>query len=77
MGFRNTSERACAAWPFALIASATLFVEFLLRHHNYFYTLFWCFLSFLPVFLTISVYWRAVAVPVLVLALFVPQYGVA
>jgi hypothetical protein len=64
-------------WPFPIIASlATLFIGFFLRHHNYFYTPFWYFPSFLLVFLTISVAWRAVALPVLVLVLFVPQYAV-
>ena len=64
-------------WPFPIIASfATLFIGFLLPHRNYFYTPFWYFPSFLLVFLTISVHWRAVAVPVLVLVLFVPQYAV-
>jgi hypothetical protein len=46
-------------------------------HHNVFYTPFWYFPSFLLVFLTVSVGWRAVAVPVFVLLLFVPQYAVA
>jgi hypothetical protein len=65
-------------WPFPLIASlATLFVGFILRHGNGFYAPFWYFPSFLIVFLTISVAWRAVAVPALVLMLFVPQYAVA
>jgi hypothetical protein len=64
-------------WPFPIIASfAMLFIGFFLPHRNYFYTPFWYFPSFLLVFLTISVAWRAVAVPVLVLALFVPQYAV-
>jgi hypothetical protein len=65
-------------WSFPVIASfATLFIGFFLRHHNYFYTPFWYFPSFLVVFLTISVAWRAIAVPVVVLVLFVPQYAVA
>ena len=64
-------------WPFPLVASlATLFIGFFLRHGNYFYTPFWYFPSFLLVFLTASVAWRAIAVPVLVLVLFVPQYAV-
>jgi hypothetical protein len=64
-------------WPFPVIASfATLFIGFFLRHHNYLYTPFWYFPSFLLVFLTISVAWRAVAFPALVLVLFVPQYAV-
>ena len=64
-------------WPFPIIASlATLFTGFLLPDGNYFYTPFWYFPSFLPVFLTISVAWRAIAAPVLVLVLFVPQYAV-
>jgi hypothetical protein len=63
-------------WPFPIIASfATLFVGFFLSHRNSYYTPFWYFPSFLLVFLTISVAWRAV-VPVLVLVLFVPQYAV-
>jgi hypothetical protein len=65
-------------WPLPIIASlATLFVGFFISHRNSFYTPFWYFPSFLLVFLTISVHWRAVAVPVLVLVLFVPQYVVA
>jgi hypothetical protein len=64
-------------WPFPIIASlATFCIGFLLNHSNSFYTPFWYFPSFLLVFLTISVRWRAVAVPVLVLVLFVPQYAV-
>lgn len=63
-------------WPFPIIASfATLFVGFLLSHRNGAYTPFWYFPSFLLVFLTTSVAWRAV-VPVFVLVLFVPQYAV-
>jgi hypothetical protein len=65
-------------WPFPIIASfATLFIGFLLHHHNYFYTPFWYFPSFILVFLTTSVAWRAVVFPALVLLLFVPQYSVA
>jgi hypothetical protein len=65
-------------WPFPLLASlATLCVGFLLPHGNYYYTPFWYFPSFLLVFLTASVAWRAVLVPLLVLVLFVPQYAVA
>jgi hypothetical protein len=65
-------------WPFPIIASfATLFIGFFIAHRNYFYTPFWYFPSFLLVFRTISVAWRAVAVPALVLVLFVPQYAVA
>jgi hypothetical protein len=64
-------------WPFPLIASlATVFIGFLLAHRNYFYIPFWYFPSFLLVFLTASVAWRAVLVPALVLVLFVPQYAV-
>jgi len=64
-------------WPFPIIASlATLFIGFFLRG-NGFYTPFWYFPSFLLVFLTISVAWRAVALPALVLVLFIPQYAVA
>jgi hypothetical protein len=65
-------------WPFPIIASlATLLIGFLLHHGNDFYTPFWYFPSFLVVFLTISAAWRAAAVPVFVLVLFVPQYAVA
>ena len=65
-------------WPFPIIASlAILFVGFLLAHRNSNYTPFWYFPSFLLVFMTISVSWRAVALPALVLVLFVPQYAVA
>jgi hypothetical protein len=65
-------------WPFPLVASlATLLIGFLLPHHNYYYAPFWYFPSFLLVFVTISAAWRAVAVPALVLVLFVPQYAVA
>ncbi len=64
-------------WPFPIIASlATLFIGFFLRHHNGFYAPFWYFPSFLLVFVTISVAWRAVALPALVLVLFVPMYAV-
>jgi hypothetical protein len=63
-------------WPFPIIGSfATLFIGFFIAQGNYFYTPFWYFPSFLLVFLTISVAWRAVAVPVLALVLFVPQYA--
>jgi hypothetical protein len=55
----------------------TLFIGFFISHRNSFYTPFWYFPSFLLVFLTISVAWRAAAVPVLVLVQFVPQYAVA
>jgi hypothetical protein len=65
-------------WPFPIIASlGTLFIGFILPHHNYFYTPFWYFPSFLLVLLTISVAWRAVALPALVLVLFVPMYAAA
>ena len=65
-------------WPFPLVASlATLFIGFFIAHRNSFYTPFWYFPSFLLVFLTIGRAWRAVAVPALVLVLFVPQYAVA
>jgi hypothetical protein len=64
-------------WPFPIIASlATLFIGFFLRHGNGFYAPFWYFPSFLLVFLTISIAWRAVAFPALVLVLFVPIYAV-
>ena len=60
-----------------LIASfATFLMGFFIPHGNMFYIAFWYFPSFLLVFVTISVHWRAVAVPVLVLVLFVPQYAV-
>jgi len=65
-------------WPFPIVASlATLFMGFLLPHGNMFYTPFWYFPSFLLVFLTVSLAWRAIALPALVLVLFVPQYTVA
>ncbi len=65
-------------WSFPIIASfATFLFGFLLAHRNYFYTPFWYFPSFLLVFMTFGRAWRGVAVPVLVLALFVPQYAVA
>jgi hypothetical protein len=65
-------------WPFPIIASlATFFIGFFLHHGNSYYTPFWYFPSFLLVFLTIGVAGRAVAVPVLVLVLFIPQYAVA
>jgi len=65
-------------WPFPIIASlATLFIGSFIAHRNPFYTPFWYFPSFLLVFLTIGAHWRAIAVPVLVLVLFVPQYAVA
>ena len=65
-------------WPFPLVASlATLFIGFFIAHRNSFYTPFWYFPSFLLVFLTIGRTWRAIAVPALVLVLFVPQYAVA
>jgi hypothetical protein len=71
-------RRDYVRWPFPIIASlATLFIGFFLPHRNYFYTPFWYFPSFLLVFLTISVAWRAVALPALVLVLFVPQYAMA
>ena len=65
-------------WPFPIIASLlTFFTGFFVGHANGFYVPFWYFPSFLLVFLTVSAAWRAVAVPVLVLVLFVPQYAVA
>src|SRR5262249_44434379 len=71
-------RREYMQWPFPLVASlTTLFIGFLLPHGNYFYTPFWYFPSFLLVFTTISVKWRAVVLPALVLVLFVPQYAVA
>jgi hypothetical protein len=64
-------------WPFPIIASlATFFIGCFISHRNSFYTPFWYFPSFLLVFLTISSAWRAVAVPVLVLVWFLPQYAV-
>jgi hypothetical protein len=74
----NIWRRDYRQWPFPIIASlATLLVGFLLPHQNYFYVPFWYFPSFLLVFQTISVAWRPVALPALVLVLFVPQYAVA
>jgi hypothetical protein len=65
-------------WPFPIIASlATFFSGFLISHHNGFYAPFWYFPSFLLVFLTISIAWRAILVPVFVLVLLAPQYAVA
>ncbi len=65
-------------WPFPIIAAfGTFLIGFFLVHHNYFYTPFWYFPAFLVVFMTVSAAWRAVVLPALVLALFVPQYGVA
>jgi hypothetical protein len=65
-------------WPFPILASSVVFfIGFILRHHNVYYTPFWYFPSFLLVFVTISIAWRAVAFPALVLALFIPQYAVA
>jgi hypothetical protein len=65
-------------WSFPIIASlATLFIGFFISHRNLFYAPFWYFPSFLLVFLTVSAAWRAVAVPALVLVLFVPQYAMA
>jgi hypothetical protein len=64
--------------PFPIIASlATFFIGFFLHHGNSFYVPFWYFPSFLLVFLTIGVAWRAVLFPALALVLFVPQYAVA
>jgi hypothetical protein len=71
-------RRDYVQWPFPVVASlATFFVGFLLPHGNMYYTPFWYFPSFLLVFLTVSLAWRAVALPALVLVLFVPQYAVA
>jgi hypothetical protein len=70
-------RREYMRWPFPIIASfGTFFIGLFIAHRNYFYTPFWYFPSFLLVFLTISIAWRAIAVPVLVLVLFVPQYAV-
>jgi hypothetical protein len=64
-------------WPFPIIAGfATFLIGFFIVHHNYFYTPFWYFPAFLVVFMTASAAWRPVVLPVLVLALFVPQYAV-
>jgi hypothetical protein len=69
-------RRGYMQWPFAIIASfATLFIGFLIPHRNYFYTPLWYFSSFLVVFLTVRAAWCAVAVPAVVLVLFIPQYG--
>jgi hypothetical protein len=74
----HIARRDYRQWSFPILASfATLLIGFFIAHRNYFYTPFWYFPSFLLVFLTISAAWRAVAVPVLVLVLFVPQYAVA
>jgi hypothetical protein len=74
----HVRRRDYIKWSFPLIASlATLFVGFIIRRGNYYYVPFWYFPSFLLVFLTISAAWRAVALPALVLFLFVPQYAVA
>jgi hypothetical protein len=65
-------------WTFPLIASLmTFLIGFFIPHKNGFYVPFWYFPSFLLVFVTVSAAWRAVAVPALVLVLFVPQYAVA
>ena len=75
--FVHIWRRDYMQWPFPIIASfATFFIGFFISHRNGFYTLFWYFPSFLLVFLTISIRWGAVAVPVLVLVLVVPQYAV-
>lgn len=71
-------RRDYVQWAFPIIASlATFFVGFLLPHGNMYYTPFWYFPSFLLVFLTIDLAWRPVALPALVLVLFIPQYAVA
>src|SRR6516164_7045993 len=71
-------RRDYAQWPFPVVASlAALFMGFVIPHGNMYYTPFWYFPSFLLVFMTVSVAWRAIAVPVFVLVLFVPQYAVA
>jgi hypothetical protein len=71
-------RRDYTQWPFPIIASlGTFFIGFVIRQNNGFYTPFWYFPSFLLVFLTISIRWRAVAVPVFVLVLFGPMYMVA
>jgi hypothetical protein len=65
-------------WPFPFIASlATLFIGCLISQHNDFYVPFWYFPSFLLLFLTVGIAWRAIVVPALVLVLFVPIYVVA
>jgi hypothetical protein len=75
--FVHVWRRDYKQWPFPIIASlATLFIGFLLPHGNDFYTPFWYFPSFLLVFMTASAAWRPVVLPMLVLALFVPQYAV-
>jgi hypothetical protein len=74
--FIHIWRRDYRQWSFPLVASlGTLFVGFFLAHRNYFYTPFWYFPSFLLVFLTASAAWRAIAVPALVMVLFVPQYA--
>ena len=75
--FVHVWRRDYMQWPFPIIATfATFFIGFFISHRNGFYTPFWYFPSFLLVFLTISIRWGAVAVPVLVLVLVVPQYAV-
>jgi hypothetical protein len=76
--FVHIWRRDYMQWPFPINASlATFFVGFFIAHRNPFYTTFWYFPSFLLVFVTISAALRAIAVPALVLALFVPQYAMA
>jgi hypothetical protein len=71
-------RRDYVEWPFPVIASvATFLIGFFISHRNSFYTPFWYFPSFLLVFMTVSVARRVIAVPVLVLVLFIPQYAVA
>jgi hypothetical protein len=63
---------------FPLVASlVTLLIGFFISHANFYYTPFWYFPAFLLVFLTANIACRAVALPALVLVLFVPQYAVA
>jgi hypothetical protein len=65
-------------WSFPIIASlATFLVGFFLNDASGYHIPFWYLPSFLPVFLTVRSKWRTVALPALVLVLFVPQYAVA
>lgn len=63
-------------WPFPLIASIAAFFVAFLRGNGY-YIPFWYFPSFVLVFVTVGSAWRAVALPALVLLVFVPQYAIA
>jgi len=76
--FVHIWRRDYMQWPFPIIASlATLFIGFFIPHRNSYYTPFWYFPSFLLVFLTISVHWRAIAAVFVLVLFLVPQYAVA